>query len=82
MAISAARVTVGTSAVALNTASASGQNLRIKNGAALVALGASGVTTATGLEVAINGELAVDLDAGDVLFAICASSSVVQVLIT
>lgn len=82
MAVSAARVTVGTSAVALNTASTGGQCLRIKNGAVVVALGPSTVTTTNGLDVAISGELTVELDAGDVLFAVSASSSVVQVLTT
>lgn len=82
MAVSAARVTVGTSAVALNTASTSGQCLRIKNGGVVVALGPSTVTTTNGLDVAISGELTVELDAGDVLFAVSASSSVVQVLTT
>lgn len=82
MAVSAARVTVGTSAVALNTPGTGGQTLDIKNGAAIVSLGASDVTTATGLDVAASGTLRVELDAGDVLFAICGTSSVVQVLIT
>src|SRR3546814_14817166 len=50
MAVTAARVTVGTSAVALNTAGTGGPSLRIKNGVALVALGASGVALAPGFE--------------------------------
>ena len=82
MAVTGARVTVGTSAVALNTVSTGGQCLRIKNGAAVVSLGASGVTTVNGFDLAVSGEMTVELDGGDVLFAICATSSVVHVLTT
>lgn len=82
MAVSAERVTVETTAVALNTASTGGASLRITNGAAAIDIGASGVTSGAGLSVAASGVLTVELDPGDVLFAICATSSVVQVLRT
>jgi hypothetical protein len=82
MAVLGARVTVGSSAVALNTGSPGGERLRIKNGAAVISLGAAGVTNATGFDVAAAGEITVELDAGDVLFAICATSSIVHVLAT
>lgn len=82
MAVTAERVTVGTSAVALNTAGTGAMSLRIKNGAAAIDVGASGVTSGAGLEVAASGELTVEVDSGDVLYAICATSSVVQVLRT
>lgn len=82
MAVSAARVTVATSAVALNTAGPGGNTLVIKNGAAVISLGPSTVTTGTGFDVAAAATVTVDLDAGDVLFAICATTSDVQVLRT
>jgi nitrous oxide reductase len=80
MAVSTRRVTVTTTAVALNTASTSGLCLRIKNGAAIVALGPSTVTAANGYEVAVAAEVTVELDPGDVLFAVSGSTSDVQVL--
>lgn len=80
MAVTAARVTVGTSAVALNTASPGGERLVIKNGAAIIALGPAGVTTGTGFELAAAATIEVELDSGDVLFAICGTSSIVQIL--
>lgn len=83
MAVSAERVTVGTSAVALNTAGPSGVTLTITNGAALIAVGPAGVTLATGLAIAANAERTIELDAGDVLFAICGTAgNPVQVLRT
>lgn len=76
MAVTAARVTVGTSAVALNTASVGGQTLVIKNvGATLAAdLGPSSVTSGGGFEVATAAVVTVEVDAGDVLFAISSST--------
>lgn len=82
MAVSAARVTVETTAVALNSVAAGGTTLRVKNGAAVVSLGDSGVTTTTGFDLAVSGELVVELESGEQLFAICATSSNVQVLRT
>lgn len=82
MAVSVERVTVETTAVALNPAGTGGTILRIKNGAAAIDLGGSGVTAGTGFEVAASGEVTVELDSGDVLYAICATSSVVQVMRT
>lgn len=71
MAITAARVTVSTVAVALNTASAYGQTLAIKNTSANAAdLGTSAVTATTGYELASGATVVVEVDAGDVLFAI------------
>lgn len=82
MAVASSQVAVATSAVALNTASTSGLRLVISNGAAVVFLGSSAVTTSTGASVAINGLVTVELDAGDVLYAISATSSTVGVLST
>ena len=82
MAVSAARVTVGAAAVALNTASPSGMTLTITNGAQLISVGPAGVTTANGFDIAANAERTIELDAGDVLFAVSAGSSDVQVLRT
>ena len=76
MAISAARVTVGTSAVALNTASTSAQDLLLKNTSANAAdLGASTVTATTGFDLAAGATVAVSVDAGDVLYAIRSGGS-------
>ena len=82
MAVSAARVTVSTSAIALNTAEAGGGRLYIKNGAAVVDLGPSTITNGTGLSLAAAAVVEVELDPGDVLFAISATSSIVEVLRT
>lgn len=82
MAVTASRITVGTSAVALNSANTSGTRLIVKNGAAVISLGGtSGVTTSTGYDMAASAELAIDVDSGDVVYAICGTSSNVQVLI-
>lgn len=72
MAVSAERVTVGTSAVALNTASTGGLTLVVKNvGATLAAdLGPSTVTSGAGFDVPAAATVTVEVDAGDVLFAI------------
>lgn len=82
MAVSSERITVGASATALNAAGTAGQTILIKNGAAVVDLGPSSVTSGTGFSVAVSGTTTVDLKAGDVLFAICATSSIVEVLRT
>lgn len=71
MALSHARVTVSTSAVALNTATAAGQRLTIVNTTANAAdLGSSTVAAGAGLSLAANATLSVQLGPGEVLFAI------------
>lgn len=82
MAVSAAQIAVGTAATALNTASQDGVYLAIKNGAAVINLGPSGVTIGTGRSVAASAEVQVWLKPGDVLFAVCGTSSTVEVLRT
>ena len=87
MAVSAQRVSVGTSATSLvpsvDADSAAGQSLAVKNlGAASVFLGGSGVTTAAGWEVAAGDPpVTVDLPPGSTLYGIVASGTVsVQVM--
>lgn len=71
MAVSAARVTVATVAVALNTADTGGMTLAIKNTSANAAdLGPSTVTAGTGFDLAAGATVTVQLDPGDVLYAI------------
>ena len=71
MAISSQRITVSTTAVALNTASTSGQKLKIKNTSANAAdLGPAGVTAGTGFDLAAGATVDVQLQPQDVLFAI------------
>lgn len=81
MAVTAQRVAVGTSAVALNTADTSGLQLTVKAVAAL-SLGPSTVTTANGFEVATGQTVTVSVDAGDVLFGIAAAATTAHVLRT
>lgn len=86
MSVSAARVTVTTTAVALNTTSTGGNSLRITNTDATatntVDLGPAGVTSGGGLPVAGGATVTVDVDPGDVLYAISGGSVVVAVLRT
>lgn len=71
MAVTAARITVSTSAVALNTASPSGQKLVIKNTSANAAdLGSAAVAATTGFDLAAGATVTVELQPQDVLFAI------------
>lgn len=71
MAVTAARVTVSTTAVALNTASTGGTTLVVKNTSAAAAdLGPSGVTATGGFDLAAGATVTVEIDPGDVLFAI------------
>lgn len=71
MAISAARVTVGLTAVALNIASTAGSKLVVKNTGAIAAdLGPSTVTSAGGLDLAAGASVTVEMAPGDVLYAI------------
>ena len=81
MAVSAAQIVV-TTATALNTASQDGTYLAIKNGSAVIALGPSTVAIGTGRTVAVSGEVQVWLKPGDVLYAVCATTSTVEVLRT
>lgn len=81
MAVSAAQVVV-TTATALNSASSDGTYLSIKNGATIIALGPSNVAIGTGRTVAATAEVQVWLKPGDVLFAVCGTTSTVEVLRT
>lgn len=76
MAITAARITVSTTAVALNTADEQGSLLVIKNTSANAAdLGPSTVTAAAGFDLAAGATATIQLDAGDVLYAIRSAAS-------
>lgn len=71
MAVTAQRITASTTAVALNTASSGGERLLLKNTSANAAdLGAAGVTAGTGFDLAAGAVVDIQLDPGDVLFAI------------
>ncbi len=75
MAVSAARVTVGTSAVALNAPSVSGQTLVVKNldGTNGADLGGSGVTAGAGFSLpgsATPVAVTISVAAGEQVFAI------------
>lgn len=86
MAASGARLTVSTSAVALNAASVSGQTLVIRNIDATDTcdLGGSGVTAGAGFRLAPNETVTVAVAAGEQVFAIrtAAADVVVTVLRT
>jgi hypothetical protein len=79
MAITAARVTVSTSAVALNAAEAdtvSGSTLTLKNTSANAAdLGPAGVTAGAGFDLAAGATLTVVLPPGELLYAIRSAAS-------
>lgn len=68
--------------IAQNTHSISRAEVRLKNtGAAVVAVGGSDVTATTGFEIAAGGEESFNLDAGETLYGIVASGTlVVEVL--
>ncbi|MFW6034033.1 MAG: hypothetical protein ACOC9R_02755 [bacterium] len=72
MAVAGSRVTVSTTAVALNTADVGGQTLVVKNtdGSNGADLGDSSVTAGAGYSLAAGATVTVELDAGDVLYAI------------
>lgn len=72
MAVSAARVTVSSTAVALNTSDTGGARLLIKNIDATngVDLGSSTVTAGAGFPLAAGVTVEVDIDSGEVLYAI------------
>lgn len=84
MAITAARVTASTSAVALNSADAlAPTKLFVTNTSANAAdLGPAGVTAGAGYSLAASASLYIDIDPGDVLFAIRSggSDAVISVL--
>lgn len=84
MAVTAERVTVGATAVALNTASTGGMTLVVKNvgGTNAADLGPSGVGDGAGFLLAVDVSVTVELDAGDVLFAISAAGTDLAVLRT
>lgn len=82
MAVTSAQITVTTTPVALSTADVSGNRITIMNGSAVIYLGNSAVTTTTGLAVNSLAVLTVELDPGDVLYAVCATSSAASVLRT
>lgn len=82
MAVTAEQVSVGTTAVALNAAANTGLSLVLRAGTTGVFVGPSGVTTTNGLELSSGTPLAIDLDPGDVLYAVHASSATVHVLRT
>lgn len=83
MSLTSARVAVDDTAggTALNTATTAGQTIRLHNVDATnsVRLGASGVTFATGYEVAAGEKDTILLRAGDVLYAIADSETTVNV---
>jgi hypothetical protein len=84
VAITAARVTASTSAVALNTADAlTPTRLFLTNTSANAAdLGPAGVTAGAGYSLAAGASIYIDIDPGDVLFAIrsAAADAVISVL--
>lgn len=81
MAVSAARVSVTTTATALNAASSYPQRLLLKNSATnIVNLGTTTVSTANGYQLAADGLLAVELQPGEVLYGIAGTTQVVEVL--
>lgn len=85
MAVSAARVTVSTTPVALNTADSAGGRLILKNISANAAdLGPSTVAAGTGFDLAAGATQSVDIDAGEVVFAIrsAAADATIAVLRT
>lgn len=81
MAVTSERVAVGTTATALNTATTSATRLTL-NAPAAVDLGDSTVASGSGYELAASTPLTVELDAGDVLYAVAGTSTDVQVLRT
>ena len=80
MAVSAERVTVGTDPTALNSSARgnrSGSGILLRNrGAASIFVGDADVTAATGYEVPAGDPLAVDLEEGEVVYAVTAAGTV------
>jgi hypothetical protein len=83
MSVTAQRITVSTTAVALNAADEQGGLLMLKNVSANAAdLGPAGVTAGTGYDLAAAQLVTIQLDAGDILYAIrsAASDAIIAVL--
>lgn len=83
MAVSAARVTASTSAVALNPANGGGRTLTVKNLHATDAadLGASTVTAGAGFPLAAGVTVQVQLEADEVLYAIRSAAADVSLAV-
>ena len=80
MAVSAAAVSVGTTATLLSvteTDYVGGASFAVKvpSGGATVYVGASGVTTATGFPLAAGDTLQVDVDKGESLYGVVAAGT-------
>lgn len=83
MAVSAAQVTVSTTAVALQPVESgvAGGRLFVKNaGAADLVLGPSDVTAASGFLLAVDEMLEIPYSYGERLYAVCATSTTAHVL--
>jgi hypothetical protein len=83
MAVSAERVTVSTTAVALQPAESgvAGGRLFVKNaGAEDLVLGAADVTTSSGFALAAGGTLEIPYSYGERIYAVCATSVTAHVL--
>ena len=80
MPVEAAAVSVATTATALNTAESSGSDrvslLLFNNGAQVVYLGPAGVTTSSGMPLAVGASVSVnELSDGERLFGIVAATT-------
>src|SRR5262249_61296188 len=77
MAVTGARVTVSTTAVALNSAPTEGQVLIIRNndGANAADLGGSGVTAGAGFSLVAGATITLPVSAGEQVFAIRSSGA-------
>ena len=80
MAVSAAAVSVGTTATLLSTAETdfvggAAFAVKVPSGGATVFVGASGVNTSAGFPLAAGETLLVDLDAGESLYGVVASGT-------
>jgi hypothetical protein len=88
MAVTAAQVSVGTTATLLSasdTDNISGQALVVKVPSAATApvfLGPANVTATTGFEVAIGGSISLDLGQGESLYGVAATIQTAHVLRT
>lgn len=83
MSVTAARVTVSTTAAALNTASTDGTRLVVRNIDATDTcdLGPAGVTAGAGFRLANGESVTVDLKPGDVLYAIRSAAADVDLTV-
>jgi len=77
MAATAVRVTVTTDATLIATGDVAGTSvsIRVPTGGSTVALGASGVTTSAGFDLAGGESVSIDLEAGEQLYGIVAAST-------